>query len=149
MAEYNFQLRGWHAIVGVAALLVFWGIQVYMRVTSVDDAMRDAVRAELLNEYSGRGPKDVARLVAEARAGSPVEPVPALVQRDVEFNSIAACGKIGGPVTFVRADLTVDGGPPPDGRPVRYFRVSRKFVGGGWMVIGESDSYTYFMQLVP
>jgi hypothetical protein len=149
MPEYNFQLRGWHAIVAVAALLAFWGIQAYLRVTAVDDAMRDAVRAELLKEYSGQGPKDVARLVAEARAGSPVEPVPPLIQRDVEFNSIAARGKIGGSVTFVRADLVVDGGPPPDGRPVRYFRVQRRFMGEGWMVIGESDSYTYLMQLVP
>lgn len=149
MAEYNFQLRGWHAIIGIAALLGYWGIQMYMRVAPVDDAMRDAVRAELLNEYSGRGPKDVARLVTEAREGMPVEPVQPLVQRDVEFNSIAARGKIGGPVTFVRAEVTLDGGPPPDGRSVRYFRISRKFIGGGWMVIGESDPYGYFMQLVP
>jgi hypothetical protein len=25
--------------------------------------------------------------------------------------------------------------------------VSTKFVGGGWMVLGQSDSYAYFMQL--
>jgi len=148
MAKYNFQLRGWQALVAIPVLLGFWGIQMYLRVCSVDDAMRDAVRAELLNEYSGRGPKDVARLVAEARAGSTVEPVQPLVQRDVEFSSIAARGKIGAPVTLVRAEVTVDGGPPPDGRSVRYFRMSTKFT-GGWMVIGESDSYGYLMQLVP
>ena len=149
MAEYNFELRGWHAIIGIAAVLCLWGLQMYMRVTPVDDAMRDAVRAELLNEYSGRGPKDVARLVTEARAGLPVEPVQPLVQRDVEFSSIAARGKVGGAVTLVRAEVTVDGGPPTDGRPVRYFRITRKFIGPGWMVIGESDSYGYFMQLAP
>ena len=149
MAEYNFELRGWHAVIGITALLGFWGLQMYMRATPVDDAMRDAVRVELLNEYSGRGPKDVARLVTEARAGLPVEPVQLLVQRDVEFNSIAARGKIGGAVTFIRAEVALDGGPPPDGRSVRYFRLSRKFIGGGWMVIGESDPYGYFMQLMP
>jgi len=149
MAEYNFELRGWHAVIGITALLGFWGLQMYMRATPVDDAMRDAVRVELLNEYSGRGPKDVARLVTEARAGLPVEPVQPLVQRDVEFNSIAARGKIGGAVTFIRAEVALDGGPPPDGRSVRYFRLSRKFIGGGWMVIGESDPYGYFMQLMP
>jgi hypothetical protein len=57
MAEYNFQLRGWHALVAIAALLGFVGMKMCLRVRSVDDAMRDAVRAELLNEYSGRGPK--------------------------------------------------------------------------------------------
>ncbi len=149
MAEYNFQFRGWQAVFALAALLGFWGIQMYLRVRPVDDAMQDAVRVELLKEYSGRGPKDVARLVAEARAGSPVEPVQPLVQRDVEFTSIAARAKMGAPVTLVRAEITVDGGPPPDGRSVRYFRISTKFMGGGWMVLGESDSYAYLMQLAP
>jgi hypothetical protein len=148
MAEYNFQFRGWQALVAVAVVLGFWGIEIYLHVQSVDDAMREAVRAELLNEYSGRGPKDIARLVAEARAGAPVEPVQPLVQRDVEFTSIAARGKMDGRVTLVRAEVTVDGGPPPDGRPVRYFRMSTK-LGGGWMVVGESDSYSYFRELMP
>lgn len=149
MPEYSFQLRGWHALVGIMVLVIFAGIQMWLRVRSVDDEMRDAVRVELLNDYSGRGPKDVARLVTEAREGSPVEPVREVIQRDVEFTSIAAHGKIGGPVTLVRAEVTVDGGPPPDGRPVRYFRVSRKLMGGGWMVVGESDSYLYYRELVP
>jgi len=149
MSEYSFQLRGWHAVFGITALLGFAGIQIWLRVRSVDDGMREAVRLELLNEYSGRGPKDIARLVTEARAGSPVEPVPEVVQRDVELASIAAHGRMGGPVTLVRAEVTVDGGPPPDGRTVRYFRVSRKFMGGGWMVVGESDSYLYYRELMP
>ncbi len=147
MAEYNFQLRGWHALVAIPLVLGFWIVEMYLRIRPVDDAMQDAVRVELLNEYSGRGPKDVARIVAEARAGSPVEEVQPLVQRNVEFKSIAARGDMSGRVTIVRAEVTVDGGPPPDGRPVRYFRVSTKFVGGGWMVLGQSDSYAYFMKL--
>jgi len=149
MPEYTFQLRGWHAVVGVLALLGYGGIQMWMRVRTVEDGMRDAVREQLLNEYSGRGPREVARLLAEARQGTPVEPLPELVQRNVEFTSMAAHGRIGGPVTFVRAEVTVDGGPPPDGRAIRYFRISRKFEGGGWMVVGESDSYLYYRELFP
>jgi hypothetical protein len=149
MAEYNFQLRGWHALVGIAALLGFWGIEMYLRVRTVDDGMRNAVRERLLNEYSGRGPKDIARIVAEAREGSPIEPVPEVVQRDVQFTSIAAHGRMGAPVTLVRAEITVDGGSPPDGRSVRYFRVSRNFMDGGWMVVGESDPYFYYKELAP
>lgn len=149
MPEYNLQFRGWHVLLGVALLAGFFGLKMYMHVRSVDDGMRDAVRDELLNEYSGRGPRDVARIVSEAREGMPVEQVQPVVQRDVEFTSIGARGKMGGALTLVRTEITVDGGPPPDGRAVRYFRVSRKFMGGGWMVVGESDSYNYFMQLMP
>lgn len=149
MAEYNFQLRGWHALVGIAALLGFSGIEMCLRVRTVDDGMRNAVRERLLNEYSGRGPKDIARIVKEAREGSPIEPVPEVVQRDVQFTSIAAHGRMGASVILVRAEITVDGGPPPDGRSVRYFCVSRKFAQDGWMVVGESDSYLYYRELAP
>lgn len=149
MAEYNFQLRGWHALVGIVAVLGFVGIQMSLRIRAVDDGMRDAVRKRLLNEYSGRGPKDVMRILAESREGSPIETVQEVVQRDVEFTSIGAHGRMGAPVTLVRAEVTVDGGPPPDGHSVRYFRVSRKFMGGGWMVVGESDSYLYYRELAP
>lgn len=147
MAEYNFQLRGWHAVVAIPLVLGFWGVQLYLRVRPVDDSMRDAIRTELINEYSGRGPKDVTRILAEAHDGSPVEVVQPVVPRDVEFTSIAARGKMGALYTFVRADITVDGGPPPDGRRVRYFRMTTKFMGSGWMVVGESDPYTYSTEL--
>jgi hypothetical protein len=149
MAEYNVQLRGWHALVAIVALIGFTGFKMYLRVRPVEDGVRDAIRLSLLNEYSGRGPKDVARLVGEARAGLPVEPVAPLVQRNVEFTSIKARGKIGGPVTLVRAEITVDGGAPPDGRSVLFFRVTRRFMGDGWMVVGETDSYRYLMELFP
>jgi hypothetical protein len=148
MPEYNSQLRGWHALVAVTLLLGFFGVKMYLRIRPVDDAMRDAVREELLKEYSGRGPKDIARIVTEARQSSPVEPLPLLVQHDVEFSSIQAHGRMGGPVTLVRAEITVDGGAPPDGRSFRYFRVGQKFT-GGWMVVGESDAYRYFQELMP
>jgi hypothetical protein len=148
MAEYkNFQLRGWHALVAIVALLGFMGFKTYLRVRPVDDGMRDAVRMELLKEYSGQGPQDAARLVAEARAGLPVEPVQPLVERKVEFASIAAHAKTGAAVTLVRAEVTVDGGPPPDGRAVRYFKLLCG-LDGHWMVTGESDPYFYFTELL-
>ena len=149
MAQYSFQLRGWQAVAALVVMAGITGAQMYSRIRSVDDGMRDAVRARLLQEYSGRVPKDIARLVAEARAGSPVEPAPPLVQRDVEFTSTAARGRWGTSSIVVRAEVTVDGAPPPDGRAVRYFWVQRKFEGEGWLVIGESDAYQYFMELFP
>jgi hypothetical protein len=147
MAEYTFQLTGWKAVVAIAALAVFMGGRMYFRVRPVDDGIREVVKARLLNEYSGRGPKDVTRILAEARKGEPVEELQPVVQRDVEFTSIAAHGRMGGMYTVVRAEVTVDGGAPPDGRAVRYFSMIEK-LGGGWMVAGESDSYRYYQELV-
>jgi hypothetical protein len=149
MAEYRIQLRGWQALAGILVVVGFTGVQMYARIRPVNDAMRDAVRTELLKEYSGRGPKDIARFVAEARAGLPVEPVPPVVQRDVGFTSVAARGSFGTGIVVLRAEVTVDGGPPPDGRAVRYFRMERKFGGDGWLVLGESNSYSYLRELLP
>jgi hypothetical protein len=148
MPEYNFQLRGWHAIVGTIVLAVYLGGTILVHLRPVDDGMRDAIRDRLQNEYSGRGPKDIARIVAEAREGSPVEALPSVVQRDVELVSLAAHGKLSGRVTYVRAVVMVDGGPPPDGRSIRYFALSSK-LGGGWMVVGETNSYSYYTELLP
>lgn len=148
MPEYNFQLRGWHALLAVLALLLYTGAIMLARVRTVDDGMRDAVRERLLNEYSGRGPRDLARIVAEARQGSAVESLPPLTQQDVEFSSIAAHGRMTGSIIYVRVSVTVDGGPPPDGHSVRYFTLSTK-LGGGWIVLGETTSYRYYTELLP
>ena len=148
MAEYSSQLKGWQAVAAIATLAAFTGGRMYFRMRPVGEGVREAVRARLLNEYSGRGPKAVARILAEAREGKPVEELQPVLQRDVEFTSIAAHGRMGGSLTVVRAEISVDGGPPPDGRAVRYFSVSPKFGGDGWMVNGESDAYRYYQELV-
>lgn len=148
MPEYNYEFRGWHAAIALVAVLGFFGVKSFLRIRMVDESMRDAVRQQLMNEYSGRGPKDVARLVAEARAQQPLDAVPPLVQRDIEFKSIGARGQWDALVAVIRVEITVDGAAPPDGRNTRFFRVSQK-LDGGWMVIGDSDSYSYFMMLVP
>jgi len=148
MPEYNFQLRGWHAALAVLALALYFLATMLVHIRSVDDAMRDAVRQRLLNEYSGRGPKDIARIVAEAKEGAPIESLPPEVQRNVEFPQFAAHGKMDGRVIFIRAEIRVDGAAPPDGRSIRYFTLSTKF-GGGWNVAGESSAYTYYSQLLP
>jgi len=148
MPRYAFQLRGWHAIVGVVLLIGYWGISAYGRVRTVDGGMRDSIRQYLLNEYSGRGPKDVQRILMEAHNGQPVEKLPEVQQRDVEFPSVSAVGKYGGPFEVVRVQNTVDGGQPPEGAALRYFRV--EYVAAGrWLVIGQSDSYGYYSELLP
>lgn len=149
MAEYRIQLRGWQALVGILAVVAFTVVQIYARIRPVNEAMKEALRTELLNDYSGRGPKDITRLVAEARAGLPVEPLPPVVQRNVEFTSVAARGSFTTGIVVVRAEVTVDGGPPPDRRAVRYFRMERKFGEAGWLVLGETSSYIYLRELLP
>lgn len=124
-----------------------------MRSLPVDDSMPAAVREQLLREYSGRSPKDVARIVSEARTGAPIEAVPEVVQRDVQFTSMAAHGKmnalIGSSSIVIRTDIAVDGGPPPDGRAVRYFRLTYNVINSTWIVLGNSNAYLYYSTWLP
>jgi hypothetical protein len=48
---------------------------------------------------------------------------------------------------IVQAEVTVDGGPPPDGRSFRYLYLVTK-VGGGWMVMSETTSFRYHEALL-
>ncbi|HKM66887.1 MAG TPA: hypothetical protein VJX70_06960 [Candidatus Acidoferrum sp.] len=148
MPEYNFQFRGWQALAAIAALLGYFGLQIYLRIRPVDDAMRDAIRVQLLKDYSGLSRNDIARIIAKAHEGQPLGHIPEIAQHDIQFTSASAHGRIGGPVTFVKVELTVDGGPPPDGESVRYFTLSHE-LDGSWLVVGEHDSYRYRRELFP
>jgi hypothetical protein len=64
---------------------------------------------------------------------------------NVEFVSLSAHGWREAMV--VRTEVSVGGGTPPDGQPVRYLFLTTK-VGGGSMVLSESDSIRYYVALL-
>jgi hypothetical protein len=146
MGETRIELSGWKAIVALAVILGVSGIRIYTRFPTVNDEGREALRTWLVKDYTGRGPKALAQFVADYRAGVPVQPVaPPTVEPKVEFVSLSAHGWRDAMV--VRSEISVDGGPPPDGQPVRYLFLTTKYE-GGWMVLSESDSYRYYTALL-
>ena len=146
MAETRIELTGWKAILVAVIILGVTGYRVYSRFPTVNDEGRAALRAWLVKDYTGRGMKDLAKRVADYRAGLPDRPVAApAVEPNVELVSLSAHGWRDAMV--VRSEISVDGGPPPDGQPVRYLFLTTKF-DGGWMVMSESDSFRYYYALV-
>jgi hypothetical protein len=146
MAETRIELTGWKAIVVAVLILGVSGYRVYSRFQTVSDNGRGALREWLVKDYTGRGPKALAKRVADYRAGLPDQPleVPA-VEPHVEFVSLSAHGWRD--AMIVRTEISVDGGPPPDSQPVRYLFLTTK-VEGGWMVLSESDSFRYYEVLL-
>jgi hypothetical protein len=61
---------------------------------------------------------------------------------DVEIVSISARGR--GEKIIARAEIRVGGEEPPDGRPVRYFRM-RHSMATGWTVRSETQSWSYYL----
>lgn len=145
MAEMRIELTGWKAILAAVLFVCMFVVRVYLHVPKVPDEGREELRTWLVKDYTGRGPKDLAQRVADYRAGKPVQPldIPAVLP-DVELVSVSAHGLRSAMV--VRTEISVDGGPPPDGQQVRYLFLTTKYE-GGWMVLSESDSYRYYRAL--
>jgi hypothetical protein len=145
MAETRIELSGWHAVAALVVILGVSGIRVSMRFQSVPEEGREAVRQYLVKDYEGLGPAALAKRVAAYKAGLGDLPTQPTVEPVVEVSHLAAHGWRDSMI--VRSEVNVDGGPPPDGRSVRYLFLTTK-VGGGWMILGESDSYRYYTALV-
>jgi len=146
MGETRIELTGWKAILVAVLVLGFTGYRIYSRFPTVNDDGREALRTWLVKDYTGRGPKALAQRVADYRAGLPDRPaaVPTEEPR-VEFVSLSAHGWRDAMV--VRSEVSVDGGQPPDGQPVRYLFLTTK-VEGGWIVLSESDPFRYYTALL-
>ena len=146
MAETRIELTGWKAIVVGVLILAVSGYRISTRIRTVSDEGQQALRTWLVKDYTGRGPKALAKRVADYRAGLPAQPLDLPeVEPHVDFVSISAHGSPDAMV--VRTEISVDGGPPPDGRPVRYLFLTTKYE-GGWMVLSESDEFNYYQALL-
>ena len=74
MPETRIELTGWKAIAVAALILALGGARVIMRFQTVPEDGKSALREWLVKDYTGRGPKDLARLVSAYQAGLPVQP---------------------------------------------------------------------------
>ena len=146
--EYRQQLRGWQAAVVGAAIVGVVTYQCARRIQPVDDAARFAIGVSLTREYQGRGLKEQVQEYLKQRAigEGPKEPPPSDVPIPmVELVSVKAHGSQD--VLIVKVELTVNGGPPPDGRSVRYLDLIRS-MDGRWLVMADSNAYHYMISLL-
>jgi len=151
MAEYNFNFtfRGWKAVAALGLVLAFFVGSYLWRFQTIDDTARDSITAWLLRDYQGNGQRDVMQRLQEYKQGLPVQPLPEIKPMNIEFSSISGLrtGKYTNSRMIVKATITVDGGPPPDGMSTRYFYMMN--YGDSWRVSRESNSYAYYTALLP
>jgi len=144
MAEYKITLKGWKAGAALALILAIYGIRVASRLQAVDDSGRDALTAYLLLDYQGQGPRDIMKRLQDYKAGMPMQPMTEVKPMNIEFKSLSAHGFSRSMV--VKVEITVDGGIPPDGQPIRYFHMTHN-ADMGWKVMAETDKYWYYRTL--
>ena len=137
---YRFTLSGRKALAALAVVFGWYGLNVWYHIRPVDDAGRNAIHAWLLRGHRGDAAEDVLRQLQAVKAGLPLEPETETPPMDAQIVSASAHG--GTAHMIVKVEVTVNGGPPPDGRSTRYFYVSRDF-DDTWHVLWESNSYFY------
>jgi hypothetical protein len=132
-------LTGWPALIVIVLALGVYGMTFVMGRSTHDDEALAPIRLQLQGEYT-------AMLLSDAEAVAPdAEAVERLLALDqIEFTSVSARGS--GENVIVRVEPRVDGQPPPDGRDVRYYRMSYSTV-TGWRVRHESRAFRYYTTL--
>jgi hypothetical protein len=139
--QFTVTLKGWKAVAALMLIAAVYGLVLYSRVQRLDDSGRQALQGWLLKDYNGQGPKEIYKRVQDYKAGLPFQPLPDIQPMNIEFSTVSARGSANN--LIVKVEITVDGGPPPDGRPVRYFRMMHND-DRGWWVSSETDSYWYY-----
>jgi hypothetical protein len=137
------ELRGWKAI---AAALVIAAVVVgkfAAERSTLESQAAEEIKLYLRGEYVSRGLEgvDVSRMAAEEAEAKAEE---LLSLSDIVFTSIKARGR--GDDVVARVEIQVAGGDPPDGRRVRYYRLSHSAL-TGWRVERETWALSYYLKL--
>jgi len=132
-------LTGWPAV-GVLILVgAVYGLTFVVSRKALDDEALAPIRLQLQGEYT-------STLLPTL---DPAAPDPEAVERitdldRLELTSVSARGS--GEDVVVRVEPRVNGQVPPDGREVRYYRMSYSAL-TGWRVRHETTAFRYYTKL--
>jgi hypothetical protein len=132
-------LTGWPAVIVIVLALGIYGLTFVVSREALDDEALAPIRLQLQGEYALKLLPDV----------DPATPDPGAVERiteldRLELTSVSARGS--GEDVVVRVEPRVNGQVPPDGREVRYYRMSYSTL-TGWRVQHETTAFSYYTKL--
>jgi hypothetical protein len=135
----SIKLTGKPAIaVAVLAVLAF-GFQLVASRKALDDEALAPIKLQLQGEYTSKLLPTI----------DPDDPDPDAVQKLLELDSIelgSVSVRGSGEDVVVRVEPRVRGALPPDGKGVRYFRMSYSSM-TGWRVRTETTAFSYYTKL--
>lgn len=147
------KLTGRNAVLAVVALVAFGFYRMSSMQTELETEALEELKAYLAAEYAT---KDVAALSEALETDRPVSDQEAvtrtnaiLAAQNISFSSVSARGMWAGrqgAEVIVRIEIQVNGGPPPDGEPVRYYRMRYRGL-SGWDVGGRTSAWSYRLKL--
>jgi hypothetical protein len=147
--EYRQNLKGWRAAAVALGILAVVAYQCTRRIQTLDESARFAIGVSLVREYRGAGLKQQVQEYLKQRTsgGGPSEPAPTVIPTpQVDLALVGAHGSKD--IIVAKVKVRVNGGPPPDGRSIRYLDLMRSTTDGRWQVVADSDAYHYMMSLL-
>lgn len=137
------ELKGWKAIAALVVVIAVLAGKFLAERSTLESEAADELKLWLRGEYVSRGLHGVdTSQMSEEELQAKGEELLAL--NEVEFASIAARGR--GDDVVVKVEIRVSGEEPPDGKPVRYFRMSHSTL-TGWRVRHETTALSYYLKL--
>ena len=111
---------------------------------TVAPEVEERLREVLAAEYAGVVLPDIEAGVAQRDSAKVDEGVKCLksVMENIAFPSLKSRG--GGDHLYVRAEILVDGGPPPKGKPIRHFQFSHSML-AGYVYHQEALALDYYL----
>lgn len=136
-------LKGWSAVLAIVVTTAAVVGKSMLERSTLESGAAELIKLQLRGEYSARelAGVDVSKL-SEAEMEAAAEELLAL--NSIALTSVSARG--GGDDVIVKVEIQVAGGDPPDGKRVRYFRMSHGAV-TGWRVERETTALSYYFKL--
>lgn len=137
------ELKGWKAIAALAVIAVVLVATFRAERSTLETEAADELKVWIRSEYlsSGMVGMDPSQMTEEELQAKGEE---LLGLSDVQFTSIGARGR--GDDVVVKVEIRVDGEEPPDGKSLRYFKMSHSAV-TGWRVRHETTALSYYLKL--
>jgi hypothetical protein len=137
------ELKGWKAVAALAVIIVILVATFRAERRTLESEAADELKVWIRSEYLARGLHgvDPGQLTEEELQAKGEE---LLSLNEVQFTSISARGR--GDDIVVKVEIRVSGEEPPDGKPLRYFRMSHSTV-TGWRVRRETTALSYYLKL--
>lgn len=143
MTKPEIKITGWKALVVLLAIVAFAVYRFQSARAALPTDGADELKLWLTSEYISEGLPALEQAIEANDSAAVSDAVNQVLSRDrLTFRKIDARGLLDDMV--VRVDILVDGGTPPVGSRVRYFRMHYSTI-TGWVMDHETTSVAYFL----
>jgi len=146
VTDIKVQLSGWKAIAVIGIVVAVAGYRFMAVRTTLETGGADELRFWILADYQRQGLPALEQAIESGDAQAVEEQAQRLIANErIQFTDMRARGTPDDLV--VRVKIHVDGGRPPDGREVRYFRMTHSTI-TGWRMTRETTALGYYLNLL-